>query len=169
MHARGHKGIALLLYAPITYFLLTMEQPVLAIGGLVIVLFLSMLPDKDMVIALLPHRGPTHTIWFAGLVGAALAGIGLVVQFGLDEIGIVAVAVPVTGLFIVGFLSITFHLIGDAMNPTGVRPYKPLSSRRHAWDVTKSGSFIGNWAFYFLGLAANLVAVGLALQQYLLV
>lgn len=169
MHARGHKGIALLLYAPITYFLLTVGRPFLAIGGLVIVLVLSMLPDKDMVIALLPHRGPTHTIWFAGLVGAALAGIGLVVQFGLDQIGIVAVAVPVSGLFIVGSLSILFHIIGDALNPAGVKPYRPVSSYKHALGVTKSGSFIGNWVFYLIGLAANGVAVFLALQQHLLV
>lgn len=164
MHALGHKGVALLLYAPITYFLLSVGRPILAFGGLVIVVTLSMLPDKDMVIALLPHRGPTHTIWFAGLVGAALAGVGLVIQFGLDKIGIVAVAVPVTGLFIVGFLSIVYHIIGDAMNPSGVRPYRPVSNRKHALSVTKSSSFIGNWFFYLIGLVANLVAVVLAFR-----
>jgi len=169
MHAQGHKGIALLLYAPITYVLLDAGQPILAIGGLVIVLMLSMLPDKDMVIALLPHRGPTHTIWFALAVGAGLAGLGLGIQFGLDEIGIVAVAVPVAFLFFVGFCSVLFHIIGDALNPSGVRPYKPVSSHKHALGVTKSGSFIGNWMFYFLGLVANGVAVFVALQQHLLV
>lgn len=169
MHAQGHKGIALLLYAPITYFLLESGRPVFAIGGLVLVLMLSMVPDKDMVIPLLRHRGPTHTIWFAGLVGAVLAGVGMVIQFGLDQIGIVAVAVPVTGLFIVGFLSILYHIIGDALNPSGVRPYKPISSHKHALGVTKSGSFISNWAFYVIGLVANGVAVVIALQQHFLV
>lgn len=165
MHSRGHKGIALLLYAPITYALLKTNQPLLAVGGLAVVLLLSMFPDKDMVIALIKHRGPTHTIWFAGFVGATLAGIGMLVQFGLDKIRIVAVTVPVTGLFLVGFLSVIYHLVGDAMNPSGIRPYKPVSSRKHAWGVTKSDSFIGNWGFYILGVVANLVAVALALQQ----
>ncbi|WP_167599523.1 metal-dependent hydrolase [Halorussus marinus] len=168
MHSQGHKGIALLLYSPITYFLLETGRPIFAIGGLVLVLMLSMVPDKDMVIPLLRHRGPTHTIWFAGVVGAVLAGVGIVIQFGLDQIGIVAVAVPVTGLFIVGFLSIVYHIIGDALNPSGVRPYKPISSHKHALGVTKSGSFLGNWFFYILGFVANLVAVALGLQGLLM-
>ena len=169
MHAQGHKGIALLLYSPITYFLLNTGQLFLAIGGLVVVLFLSMLPDKDMVIPLLRHRGPTHTIWFAIAVGLALAGVGLGIQFGLDEVGIVAVAVPIGFLFLVGFLSIVYHIIGDAMNPTGVRPYRPVSNHKHALGVAKSSSFVGNWGFYLLGLVANLVAIGLALHHHLLV
>jgi inner membrane protein len=165
MHSQGHKGIALLLYAPITYFLLDAGQLVLAVSGLAIVLFLSMLPDKDMVIPLLRHRGPTHTIWFALAVGLGLAGVGVGIQFGLDRVRIVAVVVPIGFLFLVGFLSIIYHIIGDAMNPTGVRPYRPVSNHKHALGVTKSGSFISNWLFYFLGIAANLIAIGLALQH----
>lgn len=169
MHARGHKGIGLLLYAPITYALLRLNQPILAIGGLVLVLTLSMLPDKDMVIALLPHRGPTHTIWFALAVGAALGGIGIIIQLGLDKIGIVAVAVPVVFLFGIGFLSILYHIIGDALNPSGVRPYTPVSRKKHALGLTKSNSFVWNWLFFVLGLVANLIAVALALQTMLVV
>jgi inner membrane protein len=168
MHARGHKGIALLLYSPVTYLLTQAGRPILAGVGLALVLFLSMLPDKDMVIALLPHRGPTHTIWFAGLVGLGLAGLGVGIQFGLDRIGIAAVAVPVMFLFFIGFAAVMFHIIGDALNPSGVRPYTPVSSRKHALGVTKSGSFIGNWILYFFGVVANLVAVGIALQQHLI-
>jgi inner membrane protein len=172
MHARGHKGIALLLYAPITYILLTMSRPFLAVGGLVVVLMLSMLPDIDMVISLLKHRGSTHTVWFAIAVGIGLVGLVLGIVYGINSLGIVAVAVPAAYLlfvFGVGFLGILYHIIGDATNQTGVRPWWPLSNRKYALKVSNSDSKIANWAYYIIGLVANIGAVALALQQHLLV
>lgn len=83
MHPTGHQGVALLVYAPIAYLLLIENAFVLAIGGLVVMLGLAMLPDIDMRLPGVPHRGPTHTLLFSLLVGGVVAGFGFMTGHGL--------------------------------------------------------------------------------------
>lgn len=69
MHRLGHLGAGLLLYAPIASGLWITDRPVLALVGLLVVLWTASLPDIDLQIPGLSHRGSTHTIGFVVVVG----------------------------------------------------------------------------------------------------
>jgi len=147
----------LILYAPVLVGLLWMELYVFAILGLVLSMGLVMLPDKDQGIPLLPHRGFTHTIWFASLVGLAMALVGMVIAPVLIFAGVDAQPV-ILFLGFIGVFSIVAHLFADAITPAGIKPYQPLSQRRHSGRIS-ANSFIGNWFFWLSGIGAILFAV----------
>ena len=73
MYALGHYGVALLVYAPVG-FLLAGTDPTLALVGGAGVLALSTVPDYDLRVPFLTHRGVTHTLLFTAVVAAL--GIG---------------------------------------------------------------------------------------------
>ncbi|SNR49788.1 inner membrane protein [Halorubrum vacuolatum] len=147
----------LILYAPVLVVLLWMELYVFALLGLVLGMGLVMLPDKDQGIPLLPHRGFTHTIWFASLVGLGMALVGMILAPILIWIG-VDVQIVVLFLGFVGVFSIVAHLFADAITPAGIRPYQPLSQRRHSGRIS-ANSFLGNWVLWLLGIGAILFAL----------
>jgi len=162
MYRRGHKGMWLLIYAPVlAVFLWYWSESLVAVGlalvGLVLGLVLVMLPDRDQSIPLLPHRGITHTIWFALLVGLVMALVGMTLGPVLLWIG-GDVGLVVLFFAFIGVLSILSHLIGDAITHAGIRPYQPLSNRRHSGRIS-ANSFFGNWMLWILGIGAILFAV----------
>jgi inner membrane protein len=78
MHKKGHYGAALTAYAPVGMGALTLGFDVAAVGGGLVALGLAMLPDVDMNLPNVAHRGPTHTIHFAfgvGIVTGVLGGV----------------------------------------------------------------------------------------------
>jgi inner membrane protein len=50
--------------------------PDVALAGGAVTVALAMPPDVDVKIPGIPHRGPTHTVWFAAAIGAAAALVG---------------------------------------------------------------------------------------------
>ena len=77
MNRIGHLGAGLLIYAPAFAALLRVDSPVAGIIGLVIVLWTAPLPDIDLRLPGLTHRGPTHTVpsrSSSGLRGLSSAG-----------------------------------------------------------------------------------------------
>lgn len=154
MHRHGHHGVALLGYAP-TIPLFGPEHRWLALLGLPVVLFASRLPDIDQRVPIVPHRGPTHTVWFAVLLGlgtwtvfrAALPGSALLVQLGIP------------GTIAFGVIS---HLAADAFTSTGVRPFWPFWDRLIALGVCRASDPVANW----LLLLGGLVAMALVLTGY---
>ena len=72
MHREGHIGAALVAYAPVGAVALALGFETLALVGAVAAGGLSMLPDYDQRVPGLDHRGPTHTVWFALVVGVVL-------------------------------------------------------------------------------------------------
>jgi membrane-bound metal-dependent hydrolase YbcI (DUF457 family) len=72
---------------------------------------LARLPLRALI--LLGHRGPTHSLFAAALVAAA--------------VDLLAGAIPAAGLAI-GYVA---HIAGDACTPGGVPAWAPLSRRRH--------------------------------------
>ncbi|WP_394742131.1 metal-dependent hydrolase [Natronococcus roseus] len=158
MYQYGHYGAALLAYAPIgAVVALAGFEAVAIVGGLVCV-SLSTLPDVDHRLPFVAHRGPTHTLVFAALVGAALAAAAAV----LVEAASPLIDVAFVGFaFLIGTLSIGSHLLADALTPMGIRPFWPVSRRRYTLNVTPAKSPVANYALLLVGVAATAGAVGI--------
>ena len=156
MYQLGHYGVAMLAYAPIGASVALAGEEVLAILGAVICLSLSTLPDADHQIPLIEHRGITHTLLFALLVGAVLGG-------GLYLVLEVVTGAPdttlVTFVFGVSAFAIVTHILGDALTPMGVAPFWPLTSRRFTLNVTPAKNRVANYALFVLGVVASVLAV----------
>ncbi|MFC4437857.1 MULTISPECIES: metal-dependent hydrolase [Natrialbaceae] len=160
MYQVGHYGASLAAYAPFgAAVAVTGHETAAIVGGLVCV-SLSTLPDFDHQVPFLEHRGPTHSLLFALLVGAALAaGAAVLVDAAspLVDVGFVAFA------FVVGALSIVSHLLADALTPMGIRPFWPISRRRYTVNVTPAKSPVANYILFAVGIGAVLAAGGIVI------
>lgn len=150
MHRYGHVGAALAAYAPVAFTTAALGRSDLTLVGAAAVVSLAMLPDVDLRLPLVPHRGPTHTVWFALVVAAAGGAVGWIagVPTGLaGGAGLAAFGTAVAGA------AIGSHLVADAMTPMGIRPYAPLSDRRITHDVTAAANPIANALGLVLGVS----------------
>jgi inner membrane protein len=155
MHRPGHYGVALALYAPLGGTLVAYDQPTLALAGGVGVLAVTNLPDVDGKTDLLQHRGPTHSLVFAVLVGVLTAMLAGLLAFELGPIAVVGVAM--IG-FLVGVLGVIAHLVADVLNPMGVRPFWPFSERRYTVDLVLASNRAANYLLFGVGVAFSVVA-----------
>lgn len=188
MYRDGHIGVSLLLLAAPTWFLLDAGLPglaaVLAFGALAA----ERLPDKDMYLPI-PHRGPTHTLAFGLLVGLVEAGVAYYIAVSgewssyASEIRSISVAgLPAVGSFtdgvagvgdlfgdpllaaaiglVAGFAGIVFHLAGDVITVSGIRPLKPVSDRRLRVPLTLAKNRFSNTALLVAGSLAFVIAIG---------
>ena len=150
MHRLGHYGVALGVYAPLMTILLLLGAPLLAGLGLMGILLATRWPDIDLKLPFITHRGPTHTVWFAGLVGFLYAG--LFSPLSPLHAGHPYV-VPAFG-FLIGFLSIGSHLLADAITPSGVTPFYPLKRNHYTADLTTADSRVANILLLLIGMTA---------------
>lgn len=98
----------------------SLELTVIGVG---LAVGLASLPDVDQPLSRIRHRGPTHTVWFAVLVGL-LAGVGSTLVLGSS--------LAFRFGFVVGTCSILAHLAGDVVTPMGNQPTDPaLAETRH--------------------------------------
>lgn len=148
MHHAGHYGVTLALYAPVGCALLVAGWPTLALAGGVAALALTMLPDLDSRTRL-QHRGPTHSVAFAALVGL-LAGIAA----GLLALRLApGVVLELAGFgFLVGALAILAHLAADVITPMGVRVLWPASERQYTFDIVLASDRRANRLLLAVGL-----------------
>lgn len=150
MYRAGHYGVSLLVYAPVLAVLLATGYRVAAVAGLVGVLVLAPVPDYDQRVPFVSHRGPTHTFAFAGLVGAAFAGVVLLAP--VEGVARLPLAVFAFG---VGALGIVAHLAGDVLTPAGIEPFWPLSSRNYSLYLTRADNTLANYLLFCCGVAAT--------------
>jgi inner membrane protein len=162
VYRTGHYGVSLLVYAPVGLALVLVGLPGAAVAGGAGVLWLATLPDVDHRIPGVPHRGPTHGLAFAALVGAVLGGAGSLAA------GPLGVASPTrVGLFGfgVGAFGVCAHLAGDVLTPSGVPLFWPVGGS-YSLYVTTADSTVWNYGLFALGVgvtaATALVAVRLA-------
>ena len=158
MYQAGHYGTALLAYAPLGTVVALGGHEATAILGALACVALSTLPDCDHRLPLVEHRGPTHSLLFALLVGAGLAGITATLVDAatpLLDVGLVGFA------FVVGTLSITSHLLADALTPMGIRPFWPISNRRYTLAVTRAANPLANYALLAVGVLAVVAGTGI--------
>lgn len=152
MYRTGHYGTALLAYAPLGALVLAVGYPVLAYLGGVAMVGLAMLPDYDTQVPFLDHRGVTHTVAFALLVGAgmaALTGLAVANRGSMATVGVAAFA------FLVGTLSVLAHLAADVLTPMGIRPFWPVSGQSYSLEVTRADNTVANYALLALGVFAT--------------
>lgn len=179
MHRSGHWGLALLFYSPVVFGALSADITTLplVVVGAVVTSGLCMLPDIDQWLPFTDHRGITHTIWFALLVGAVLGGGAFVLVWGAGQsvLGqwirgetLLGSSLSVTaGWFIgaTGVLVVVSHLFGDWLTKMGIWPWSPLSKRKHRLGITRADSWIANGILYVLGagtaLASFVVGAGI--------
>ena len=162
MYRKGHYGVSLLVFAPVAFALLAVDHGVLAIvtGGAM--LWLAMLPDLDHRIPGIAHRGPTHSLLFAALVGGAFATVGVALETAAGGAGSIAgVPLPTVG-FAIGALTVIAHLLGDALTPAGVNFLWPVSTRTYTIGLCRADNTIANYGLFVAGVFATGAAVYLS-------
>jgi inner membrane protein len=175
MYRDGHYGAALLAYTPVGFLVTALGYRTLALLAGGVALALAMVPDWDMRVPGLEHRGPTHTVGFALLVGFLVAAAGVTVATAGNPAAVstdlasladdpaTALGVGVLG-FLVGFLTVCSHIAADALTPMGVTPLWPLSDRHVSVSVARASNRLANAVLLGVGVAAAAGAYGLALQ-----
>ena len=182
MYRYGHIGIVLLVYAPFTYVLLTTGHPTLAILCGLGILAIEPLPDRDFRLPFLSHRGISHSLFAALLIGLVMGAVGwLVGRYAISPIvqafqesSIIrltdsenilrdlrvydAEAFSLIG-FAVGVFGVIAHLLGDMITISGIRPFLPFSHRHVSLSSVHSDSLIANSALFVLGILAITIVV----------
>jgi len=139
MYRKGHLGISLIVFSPILALLFQNNLALTGLFGLIIILLTANLPDIDIKPPFryfLTHRGETHTIWFAILIGI-LSSITFS-QIPSSFTNLTPVMQFVFG-FVFGFIGILNHLIGDVITPTGIKPLWPIGPRYKIHITTAKG------------------------------
>ncbi|WP_225334076.1 metal-dependent hydrolase [Halomicrobium urmianum] len=151
MYRNGHLGAALLLYAPVGFATIVAGHQALALVGGAVVVSLATLPDCDHRLPFVEHRGPTHTLAFAGLIGAGVGAAGHLAAGVVP--GYDAAALSGFG-FAAGALAVLSHLLADALTPMGITPFWPLSKRWFSASIVRADNWLVNQLLLGLGLAA---------------
>ncbi|THE65960.1 metal-dependent hydrolase [Salinadaptatus halalkaliphilus] len=163
MYQLGHYGAALLVYAPLGGVVAVLGAEWLAVVGGVVCVSLSTLPDIDHRLPGISHRGATHTVGFALLVGAAVASAAAIL---IDAAPLALEGFVIAFAFLVGVLAIGSHLLADALTPMGIRPFWPVRGSHYSLEVTRAANPIANYVLLALGVA-SCVAVGAAVTTVL--
>lgn len=159
MYRLGHQGLNLALYAPVLGVAILLGEPEVGLVGGVVVFVTASLPDVDVKLPGVAHRGITHTVWAALAVGgvAVVASLVAATSLGLGS---------AFGLSLVVGGSLTFsmlgHVAGDALTPMGIRPFAPVNDREYSLDVCRADSWLGNRLLFGVGVT-SVVGVGLLL------
>lgn len=162
MHREGHYGAALLAYTPLGVVATLVAGPQFALVGAVAAVGLAMAPDVDVRVPGLAHRGPTHTVWFALLVGVVLGGAGGAVGATRGDV----LATVGLGLFAfcVGVVSVCSHVAADALTPAGVTPLAPIDDRHVSYSVARASNPLANYGLLALGVAVAAGGYALAVS-----
>jgi inner membrane protein len=169
VHEEGHVGVALLLVAPVAFVGAALGLLVttgLATAGVVAV---CTLPDLDLRVPFVTHRGITHTYLAALVAGVVGAGAGAVLAgagVGATDAGAVRLGSPLlarAGGALVGFGvgagGVLAHLAGDVLTPMGITPGYPLHARRYTLDLFRADNQFANGGLLLLGAVAWVAAV----------
>jgi inner membrane protein len=156
MHKEGHTGAALLVYAPLGLCAMVIAGSQLAFLGAVVAVGLAMVPDLDMRVPLLTHRGPTHTVWFALASGVVLAILG---GQGVAEAGVLAALGGALFGLLLGTGTVMSHIAVDALTPAGVRPFRPLRDDQYRYAITRASNPLANYALLGIGGGAAVLAL----------
>ena len=159
MYRPGHYGVALLVYAPVGGVLVALGFAALAVVGGAVVLALTPVPDWDQRIPFVSHRGVTHTVLFALVVGAVIGGVGSAVGTSLS-LGSNALLAGVG--FLVGGTAILAHLLADVITPAGIAPFWPFSGRNYSFGLARADNMVANYALLAAGVLVTVAIIASA-------
>lgn len=177
MHKDGHVGVSLLLYAPVVaavayhaesllpyavlgaVALVDIWWPVALLTDMDLSFSFAMVPDLDLKLPFVKHRGFTHTVWFAVLFGALTAAgtYGLTWYVAGEYPQYVPPGTVTLGTVFMGFIgvfSVVTHILGDTLTPMGVTPFAPLHGERYTLDLWKAKNQAANTGLHALGMFA---------------
>lgn len=158
MFPAGHFGLVLLVYAPVTYALVVRNRERAVTPGVLFALALTFVPDFDVFVPGLVHRGVSHTlvavVLFSAISAVVWASVGP--RFVGDRrwragFGALAAAVGVGG-----------HLLGDVVTPMGVRPFLPLDATAYTLSLVPARNVTANLVVLFAGILVHAATVHLA-------
>lgn len=155
MYRAGHLGVSLLVFLPVGVGLVLAGRTELAVLGELCVLSVASLPDVDHELPLVSHRGVTHTVWFALLVGLGFGAVGWLL--GGRPTTPAAPELAVAG-FAFGALGICAHLLGDVLTPMGITPVWPLSRRTLTLDLVYAKNPAANYGLLASGVLCTVAA-----------
>lgn len=157
MHKESHLGVAFLGYIPVIYLLMANGRSTVAILGLVGIAFGSTLPDIDLEVPFLTHRGLTHSVVGAAVAGGLYAAVGIfLVARGIVSPAPWLLAYLLAGAFafFVGAYAVVLHLVGDILTPMGIQPFQPFSDASYTLNLTRAANDRANEALFTAGTAA---------------
>jgi inner membrane protein len=173
MYRAGHYGAALIAASPLAFALTYFHQPFVAVASVITMLALTRIPDWDMWLPGVSHRGITHTIVFTIFIGGLMAVTfpALLYVFRSPLMSYLPVTlepatyVSAAGLgFLTGALAILAHLAADIITPRGIHPFLPHDSTRYTLDLVPARSPSGNALLQLVGLVCIVVAFGAGLH-----
>lgn len=154
MYPPGHVGISALLLAPLGYLLFAANREREAFAWLGVALGITLLPDVDVFLPGVLHRGVTHTIPFAIIVGGAIACLAVASGLVLStpSSSVVTVGRGTIG-FAVGSGAVLSHLLGDVITPMGITPLFPVFDAVYTLELVYARNPAANLSFLLLGIA----------------
>lgn len=123
----------------------------------VLMVWLAMLPDIDHRLPAIEHRGATHSLLFACVVGCGFAAVGWLLA---DMFTVAGISPPVFG-FLLGFLIVGAHLVGDMLTYAGVNYFWPWK-RTFSLSLTEANSTVANYGLLAGGVGVTLLWVAVA-------
>jgi len=148
MNPLGHFGITLFVFGFVIFGLVARDKMRAAKIITVTALVMGIAPDIDLQIVQLSHRGVTHTIWAAFLAGGILAFIA----YCFEPLALAGKQEESLYGFVTGFVGICCHLAGDVITPMGIKPFYPLLTKPHTFDLVSAFNGPANLAFLVAGI-----------------
>lgn len=148
MYSPGHVGIALLCVTPLAAVLRLAGHRRAARMSVLGFLLTASAPDIDLYLAAVPHRGVTHTLVAAGVVGLLF---GVVTALTRSPSLSTRFADFVFGC-LVGTLGLSAHLLGDVVTPMGLQPFAPLVDAHYTLSLVYASDPTANAGLFVAGL-----------------
>jgi membrane-bound metal-dependent hydrolase YbcI (DUF457 family) len=164
MYPTGHYGVALLLAAPVAFFLGRRAGTVFS----AFVILVAVLPDLDKHLPVVTHHGVTHTFLFAAVGGVLVGGAAAAAYWAYLAVSDASrwPNFRPTRVFVWAtagaFLGISGHVTADVLvllpGRQPISPFWPVFERKLTVEVLPLGAPVRNLALLTLGLAAQAAA-----------
>lgn len=162
MYPPGHVGVTIILFAPLLYVLFAVGKERKALGWLALAVALSLAPDLDALVPVFAHRGTTHTLLAAMVLGIAVAGVGWMTHPSSTRTRMEGTALG----FLIGAGAVVSHLLGDIITPMGVRLFFPLRDTVYSLDVVRASNPRANTLLLLAGIVSLAISYGTGTRQF---
>lgn len=172
MYKSGHMGLSLLLYSPVLYLLIYIEEILLASVGLLIVISYASVPDLDFKVPKVKHRGYSHSLLGALIIAIPVSlftyisytyikllatDLSFGVKYSPEVMGVYA--------FIIGFYAVLTHYAGDVVTPSGIPILAPVSKKKYSLNLFYAKNKLANGLSLVLGILATSLVIGYPIYQ----